>query len=108
MRRLLRGWRIRSHKAVTRARMEELGGRQRTDDWWRYGFHDGEYLGAKDPNMPVTEVTLTRDYSERHCRPITMATPPASASASLARLSACAWRSKTARRSPSRWYERRR
>ena len=26
MRRLLRGWRIRSHKAVTRARIEELGG----------------------------------------------------------------------------------
>ena len=55
MRRLLRGWRIRSHKAVTRARMEELVGRQRTDDWWRYGFHDGD--AGREPKMPVTEHT---------------------------------------------------
>ena len=51
MRRLLRGWRIRSHKAVTRARMEELVGRQRTDDWWRYGFHDGDGW-ATSPRCP--------------------------------------------------------
>ena len=55
MRRLLRGWRIRSHKAVTRARLDELLGRKRTDDWWRYGYHDGD--GTGEPRTPVTEHT---------------------------------------------------